>query len=153
MGYSYIDTSLNSHRGRGMMPFTLIELLVVIAVTGILVSLLLPALTTAKWQTKNVVCINNLKQMTTGATSFTSDNDEEYPWRPITNAMPKSWNHFQNGTNADIENVPRTSDEMFSLVNQLVEYFSIGVYEGPDHSKQTVMSDGRYLGAPFVCPL
>ena len=43
--------------------FTLIELLIVIAIIGILASLLLPALKTAKDSAKSISCVNQLKQL------------------------------------------------------------------------------------------
>ncbi len=55
--------------GRG---FTLVELLVVIAVVAILVSLLLPALSRAKYSAGNTTCKSNLRQLSLGLSLYTT---------------------------------------------------------------------------------
>jgi type II secretory pathway pseudopilin PulG len=59
--------------------FSLTELLVVIAVIAILVSLLFPALTRVVYNSKKIVCSNNLKLQAAGLITYTEDNNYFYP--------------------------------------------------------------------------
>jgi prepilin-type N-terminal cleavage/methylation domain-containing protein/prepilin-type processing-associated H-X9-DG protein len=54
--------------------FTLIELLVVIGTIALLAATLLPALAGTKIGTKNIQCLNNLRQLTSEALAYQSDN-------------------------------------------------------------------------------
>jgi prepilin-type N-terminal cleavage/methylation domain-containing protein/prepilin-type processing-associated H-X9-DG protein len=59
--------------------FTLIELLVAIAIITILASLLLPALSRAKAEARNTVCVNDLRQLGIATRLYTDDNNSRLP--------------------------------------------------------------------------
>jgi len=74
--------------------FTLTELLVVIAIIGLLAALLLPALARAKFQARNSVCLNNLRQLGIATRLYSMDHEnrlpgaETLPTNPINPASP-----------------------------------------------------------------
>ena len=59
--------------------FTLVELLVVIGVIGVLVGILLPALAAARRAAQSVKCLNNLRQVATGALIHSQRHKGFYP--------------------------------------------------------------------------
>ena len=53
--------------------FTLIELLVVIAIIALLISILLPTLSSARAAGKSVICLNNQKQIFSAISAYITD--------------------------------------------------------------------------------
>jgi len=68
-----------------------LELLVVIAITGILMSILVPALGKARRQVLAVVGAMNQKDVVGGVTLFSLDNDDDYPESVGKTGLPDGW--------------------------------------------------------------
>ncbi len=62
--------------------FTLIELLVVIAIIAVLISMLLPALSSAREAGRNARCLSNNKQISLSMTLYANDEESWYPVMP-----------------------------------------------------------------------
>ena len=79
-------------RRRGRKPaFTLIELLVVIAIIAVLIMLLMPSLGRMREQARTVACLNNVRQISVGMTSYSVDFNGRLP-------MTRGWGPDQGGT-------------------------------------------------------
>jgi len=72
------NTILPEYAGR--IYFTLLELLVVISIIMILVSILMPALRTAKESARQIVCSGNQKQVGVAFVNYSTDFNSFFPW-------------------------------------------------------------------------
>jgi prepilin-type N-terminal cleavage/methylation domain-containing protein/prepilin-type processing-associated H-X9-DG protein len=73
-----IRTKTMQHTTRKRNGFTLIELLVVIAILGLLMAILLPALSKAKEQGQAIQCQGNLRSFALGMFMYLNESDEKF---------------------------------------------------------------------------
>lgn len=111
--------------------FTLIELLVVIAIIGVLVSLLLPAVQSAREAARRAQCVNNLKQMGLAFHNYLSSNAEMLP--PLfvdnnrSNAMGPGWGEEAQNWSVHARLLPYMEQQaVYNAIN-----WSVGSRWGP----------------------
>ncbi len=68
-----------THPSRSYRAFTLVEMLVVIAIVGMLLSILLPTLSEAKYKAREVQCQANLKFLMLGSLAYSNDYKGQVP--------------------------------------------------------------------------
>ena len=87
-------TTIKTHKRR--KAFTLIELLVVISIIAVLISLLLPAMKSAREGVRQLICLNNEKQIAFAVQLYAADYDGDFPdfARYVNNSSYKTTSHY-----------------------------------------------------------
>jgi prepilin-type N-terminal cleavage/methylation domain-containing protein len=81
------------HFGRG---FTLIELLVVISIIALLVSILLPALGSARAAAVQIKCQSQIRSIGQSLFAYQADHSQYYPYGVNAEGFPGTWPHYKS---------------------------------------------------------
>ena len=81
--------------------FTLVELLVVIGIIALLISILMPALSRAREQARQIQCLSNLKQLSLAMVMYVDSNKLQFPAPAVNGApyMDDDWVYWEPGRN------------------------------------------------------
>jgi prepilin-type N-terminal cleavage/methylation domain-containing protein/prepilin-type processing-associated H-X9-DG protein len=135
---------------RSIMPraFTLIELLVVISIIALLVSILLPALASARRATQNTQCLSNLRGLGQGFYIYCFNSKDVLP-----NAQPYGLSvHYQLGLMEYVGlRVPTdwANDDRLTLFHCPSQEGRVGAYKAyPNYSYNQFISANMWYGGP-----
>lgn len=73
------------------LGFTLVELMVVIGILAILISILVPVISKARWQARITTCSANLRNMAIACVSYARANHGEFPSMPMPGTGANTW--------------------------------------------------------------
>jgi prepilin-type N-terminal cleavage/methylation domain-containing protein/prepilin-type processing-associated H-X9-DG protein len=114
--------------------FTLIELLVVIAILGILMAMLLPAVSRSKGQATRIACVNNERQLAIAYLGYVDDHDGHVPPQSRTRRWPTAI--FDNYKNTGLLLCPNDSPDAATWKN------GDPVKCAPDHAARSYFVNG-----------
>jgi prepilin-type N-terminal cleavage/methylation domain-containing protein/prepilin-type processing-associated H-X9-DG protein len=132
-------------RARIHHGFTLIELLVVIAIIAILAALLMPALSRAKEKGRGILCVSNMKQLTTAWIMYADDYNDRLVWNDLT-PTGSGWVRGilnYDGTNPDNTNTLFLTDPQYA---KLAPYSArtAGIYKCPSDLSTVTITGRKY---------
>ena len=137
-----VDEMVFPSRVRACAAFTVVELLVVITIIGLLLSLLLPAVQSAREASRRMQCMNNLKQIGLGLQNYES----------VHRRFPKGGSGAVSLTNPTIRARHRLSwgASILPFIEQPSVYEAINRHEPFIHPSN--LAAGQTFISTYLCP-
>jgi type II secretion system protein G len=116
--------------------FTLIELLVVVAIIGILATVVLSSLSSARESARDAKRLNDVKTIQTALEMYANDNNGRYPMTVWAGSHTDSWANLESilGTTLPVDPL-NTSDSTVSGAARLADDNYVYSYIGRDTSE------------------
>lgn len=126
------------HLSKPRRGFTLIELLVVISIIAVLISLVAPAVQSARRAARKLQCLNNMRNVGLAIQNFGSQNGSK---------LPTTHNDFNNTAGVDPDRLQSWPRQLLRLLDQPALDREIATYEAAG----TVPTSVSYLQV-YTCP-
>jgi len=130
---------------RNLYGFTLVELLVVIGVIALLISILIPALNSARERANRVKCLSNLRQIGQAERIYALDNKDLYPRTRYGGGAGEF--HFTGFYESDPFTGTVSTNDVTAAIFLLVrgKYLPLQVFICPSSTQQVETLQGRPL--------
>lgn len=139
-----------------MKKFTLIELLIVVSIIGILVSLLMPALSKARHMAKFAVCKSNVSQVLKGLHLYSNSHSRKLPSSNSDRKLPKYHRYAWLSNNTGplgklVENNLIAGQNLFCPeANENAQNPEFKMSTHVDESGQLDPGRGRVIRTPYI---